>query len=166
MKAKNIYRIAFVLCTLSLCASCDNYFDDKYLDNGDPQMTVVETQEYALAAADYKTIADNKANKAYAAELDSVNGLKNRYQKALENVGKNGCFNNNASADMYVPTFLASKYPHLDPGSVINVMYLTEDGLQAYLLPYNAATQVTLDVADASEIPGKLPQPEEQASLS
>ena len=157
---KRIYLFCLAALTLGLTA-CENYFDEKYLDNGDPKTDLVKTYDYTLAASDYKTIADNKTNKKYAADLDSIKGLKNRYQKALENVGKNGCFNNNASADMYVPAFIYAKYPHLDPGSIFNATYLTDDGLPAYLLPYNAATQVTMEVADESEIIGKLPQPDE-----
>ena len=157
MKAK--YMLVAAL-ALGLTA-CDNYFDDKYLDNGDPQIVVVEAEEYVLAAADYQSIANNSANKKAAADLDSINGLKNRYKNALENVGKNLCFNNNASADMYVPAFLTAKYPHLDPGSMINVVYLTDDGLPAYLVPYNAATQLTMAVTDKSDIIPLLPQPEE-----
>ena len=161
MKTKYILGAALVLGTLSLCTSCENYFDEKYMDNGDPQIQVVKTYDYTLAAGEYKTIAENKTNKAYAVYMDSVNHLKNRYQKALERVGQEGCFNNNASADMYVPAFIYAKYPQLDPGSIFNVTYLTDDGLPAYLLPYNAATQLTLDIQDESEISGKLPQPEE-----
>lgn len=161
MKAKHILGAAFVFCTLSLCTSCENYFDEKYMDNGDPQISVVKTYDYTLSVADYKTIADNKTNKLYAANLDSINSLKNRYQNALARVGENGCFNNYASADMYVPAFIYAKYPHLDKGSIFNVTYLTDEGLPAYLLPYNNATQVTLSVEDESEIIPLLPQPEE-----
>lgn len=157
---KKVYLFSIAALVLGLTA-CDNYFDAKYLDNGDPQIVVVEAKECLLAAADYQSIANNSTNKKIAAELDSVNGLKNRYQKALENVGKNLVFNNYASADMYVPAFLNTKYPHLDPGSMINVVYLTDDGMPAYLLPYNAATQVTLTVTDEADIIPQLPQPEE-----
>ena len=93
MKTKYIFSAALVLGTLSLCTSCDNWFDEKHMDNGDPQISVVKTYDYMLLQADYKTVADNKTNKAYAFELDSVNGLKNRYQNALARVGENGFFN-------------------------------------------------------------------------
>jgi len=161
MKAKYILGTAFVLGSLALCPSCDNYFDDKYMDNGDPKIVVVETKEYVLVPADYQSIANNAANKAIAAEMDSLKGLKNRYKKALEDVGKEMMFSTNASADMYVPAFLKSRYPHLDVGSIINVVYDTDDGLPAYLQPYNAATQMTLSVTDVADIIPLLPQPEE-----
>ena len=161
MKTKYIFSAALVLGTLSLCTSCDNWFDEKHMDNGDPQISVVKTYDYMLLQADYKTVADNKTNKAYAFELDSVNGLKNRYQNALARVGENGFFNNYASADMYLPTFIYAKYPHLDKGSVFNVTYRTDEGLPAYLRPYNSAIRITLAVEDESEIIPLLPQPEE-----
>ena len=158
MKTKYIFSI--VALTLGLTA-CENYFDDKYLDNGDPYIKVVKTYEYTLTEADYATIANNSTNKAKAYEMDSIKGLKNRYQNALVNVGKNGYFNNNATADMYAPAFIYNKYPQVDPGSIFNLTYLTDDGLPPYLRPYNAATRVTLDVTDESQIIAKLPQPDE-----
>ena len=158
MKAK--YILSVMALGIGL-AACENYFDEKYLDNGNPTHEVVKTYDYTLAAGDYKTIADNKTNKTYAAELDSLNGLKNRYKNALASVGERGWFNNNASADMYVPAFIYAKYPHLDAGSVFNVTYLTDDGTPKYLNPLNAATQLTLSVQSEEEIIPLLPQPEE-----
>jgi len=158
MKKNYLYWLAALVVGLT---SCENYFDDKYMGNGDPQISLVKTYDYKLSAADYKTIADNKTNKSYAAELDSVNGLKNRYQNALARVGEFGFFNNYASADMYAPTFIYNKYPHLDKGSVFNLTYLTDDGAPRYLEAYNAAVRVNLSVTDESEIIPLLPQPEE-----
>ena len=158
MKTKYLFCLAAL--TLGLTA-CDNYFDEKYLDNGDPKINVVSTIDYTLTAADYKSIADNKTNKALAVEMDSIKGLKNRYQNALEKVGKTGYFNNYASADMYAPAFIYNKYPQLDAGSIFNLTYSTDDGLPGYLIPYNNATQVTLTVTDEADIPAKLPQPDE-----
>jgi len=87
MKTKYIFSI--VALALGLTA-CENYFDNKYLDNGDPYIKVVKTYDYTLTTADYATIANNATNKAIAYEMDSLKGLKNRYQNALANVGKLG----------------------------------------------------------------------------
>ena len=64
MKTK--YILSVVALTLGLTA-CENYFDEKYMDNGDPQIVVVENYDYTLTSDDYKTIANNKTNKVYAA---------------------------------------------------------------------------------------------------
>ena len=94
MKAK--YLIGIAAFTLALTA-CDNYFDEKYMDNGHPQIIEVKTYEYTLQTADYASIANNTTNKAIAQELDSVKNTKTRYQNALKRVGENFCFNNNAT---------------------------------------------------------------------
>ncbi|MBR6017240.1 MAG: hypothetical protein IK073_01300 [Paludibacteraceae bacterium] len=158
MKAK--YILGIIAVALGLTA-CENYFDEKYMDNGDPYISVVKTYDYTLTAADYATIANNATNKALAREMDSIKGFKNRYQNALANVAKNGCFSNNATADMYAPAFIYNKYPQLDPGSIFNLTYLTDDGLPPYLRPYNSASRVVLDITDPTLIPDMLPQPDE-----
>ena len=57
MKTKIILSTALVLGTLSLCTSCENYFDEKYMGNGDPQITDVRTgMTYTLTDDDYKLI--------------------------------------------------------------------------------------------------------------
>ena len=158
-----MYRIMkkylFCLATLALgLTACENYFDEKYMDNGDPQISVVKTYDYTLAPEDYKTIADNKENKAYAARIDSAQG-KEVNAAALARVGTDRCFNELATADMYVPAFIYSKYPQLDPGSIFNVTYLTDDGKPAYLDIYNKAQQKKLAFADYKDIWGNSETP-------
>ena len=136
MKKTYILGAAFVLGTLSLCTSCENYFDEKYMDNGDPQIAVVKTIDYTLTSDDYKTIADNKTNKKYAADQDSINETT-VYSTSLAAVGEKRYFNDMASADMYVPAFIYNKYPQFDPGSMCNITYLTYEGQPAYLDLYN-----------------------------
>lgn len=146
-------RYLFFLAALTLgLAACDNYFDAKYMDNADPQIVVVEKYDYTLTSDDYKTIANNKVNKAYAAELDSTEG-KNIYVKALEQVGKDRCFNESATADMYAPAFIYNMYPQLDPASTFNVTYLFYEGTPEYL-DYYRTEQYKLTSADYKEIWG------------
>ena len=97
MKAKYILvaALAFGL------TACENYFDEKYMDNGDPQIKVVETIDYTLSSDDYKTIAENKVNKKYAADQDSIKET-DIYSAALATVGEKRCFNELASGDRYV----------------------------------------------------------------
>lgn len=159
MKAKYILGILAAL-TLGLTA-CDNYFDEKYLNNGHPTIPVVKTIDYELTGTDYVSIANLAVNKAQAAETDSIKGTRKRYQNALVRVGNELCFNSYITADKYVPAFLINKYPQMDPGSIIYVNYDSNDGLSQYLLPYNAATRVVLDVDDETQIIPLLPQPDE-----
>ena len=161
MKANYILGAALILGTLSLCTSCDNYFDEKYLNNGNPTIPVVKTMDYTLTGTDYTSIANAAANKAKAAEEDSLKGTRTRYQRALKRVGEEGCFNTYITADKYVPVFLSTKFPQMDPGSVIHVDYASDDGLPAYLQPYNGATRVSVATDNEAEIPDLLPQPDE-----
>ena len=149
---KTIQYISILLAATTL-AACENYFDEKYLGNGNQPITVVETHEYTLAAADYTSIANNKTNKAFAQSLDSIPGSQTN-QLALEQVGKNGCFNEVATADLYVPAFIYNKYPQLNVGSIFNVTYLFDEGLPSYLAKYNKVEQYTLNTADYKAIWG------------
>ncbi len=153
MKKTYILGAAFVLGTLSLCTSCENYFDEKYMDNGDPQIAVVKTIDYTLTSDDYKTIADNKTNKKYAADQDSINETT-IYSTSLAAVGEKRYFNDLASADMYVPAFIYNKYPQFDPGSMCNITYLTYEGQPAYLDLYNQTIQYEMKSKDYKAIYG------------
>lgn len=153
MKKTYILGAAFVLGTLSLCTSCENYFDEKYMDNGDPQIAVVKTIDYTLTSDDYKTIADNKTNKKYAADQDSINETT-IYSTSLAAVGEKRYFNDLASADMYVPAFIYNKYPQFDPGSMCNITYLTYEGQPAYLDLYNKTIQYEMKSKDYKAIYG------------
>ena len=145
---KRVYLFSLAALVLGLTA-CDNYFDEKYLNNADatPAMSKT-TYDYDLSYTDYQSIASSQVNKKIAADLDSINGLKNRYQKALQRVGEEGCFNQHAKPEKYIPAFLSNKYPQVDPGAVVNTSYLSDEGLAAYLLPYNEATRYVLTAAD------------------
>lgn len=144
----------FILAALTLgLTACDNYFDATYMDNADPQQVVVATIEYTLTSDDYKTIADNGVNKTYAANLDSINET-DIYTTSLKSVGEKRCFNEMASADMYVPAFIYNKYPQMDPGSICNVTYLTFEGLPTYLDFYNQTIQYELKGKDYKAIYG------------
>jgi len=166
MKAK--YILSVVALALGLTA-CENYFDEKYMDNGDPQISLVKTYDYVLTDADYKVIADNKTNKNYAAELDSLNETDVNVP-ALAAVGANRCFNDIASADMYVPAFIYNKYPQLDPGSIFNVTYMTDEGEPRYLDFYNQTGRYELKSADYKAVWGdtetKYLTPENEAQVT
>ena len=149
---KKIYLFSLAALTLGLTA-CDNYFDDKYLDNGDPQISVVKTIDYTLTSDDYKTIADNKVNKKYAANLDSINETE-IYSTSLAAVGEKRCFNDMASADMYVPAYIYNKYPQFDAGSTCNITYLTDEGQPLYLELFNQTIQYELKSKDYKSIYG------------
>ena len=144
MKTKYIFSI--VALALGLTA-CENYFDEKYMDNGNPQIAVVKTYTYTLTSSDYGTISKNKTNLAIAERLDSVEGMTT-YHDALERIGKDKRFDTIGKPSIFAPAFLLNKYPHLDNGSVIKLTYQIFDGFPEFMLRYKRVAQYTLSSAD------------------
>ena len=150
---KKTYLFCLVALTLGLTA-CENYFDEKYMDNGDPQISLVTTTYYTLTNTDYSTIAGNATNKNRAAELDSIEGTT-AHTEALEKVGKEHRFDTTfAQAKLFLPTFLYNKYPHLDKGSVFKLTYRVFEGTPKFLRIYEGTTQYELKAADYAAIWG------------
>ena len=114
----------FFLSALSLAlVSCGDYYVEKQMKH----TTVIEDVrafEYTLEAGDYATIAKNASNveMALAQDDDSVT------YKALQQVAKEKAFNEIATADMFVPVFIANKFPQLSEGSSCYVTYTQNEG--------------------------------------
>ena len=120
---KKIYIISIVALALG---ACTNYFDDHMLDNKDPQVSDVRTDmTYTLDANDYKAVTTFQENidKAIALDPKDSTGLKE-----LLAIAKEQSFTENASADMYVPALMDSKFPYLDNGSICDVLYTMREG--------------------------------------
>ena len=116
-------------------ASCSDYDDQFHLGN---QITDVKNgTPITLADADYAAIANLAANKAIAAQLDQEDGGTTVYSDALAEVGSKKYFNTLATADLYIPAFIQSKYPHADLGSTFNVTYNDFAGASMYLADFN-----------------------------
>ena len=151
MKARYILSIAALAMGLT---ACDNYFDAKYMDNGNPRISEVKTYFYTLTDADYNTIAKSKTNEKIALDIDTVEGGRTQ-RDALARVGKNKYFDTIAKPKLYLPAFLYSKYPHLDKGSVFKVTYRIFEGLPDYMNLYNSAMQYTIAADDYELIWGE-----------
>ena len=64
MKTKIILSTALVLGTLSLCTSCENYFDEKYMGNGDPQITDVrKSMTYTMTEDEVAGLKETDSSK-------------------------------------------------------------------------------------------------------
>jgi len=147
---KHIFYLAAIIVGLT---ACENYFDEKYLDNGDPVPSDTKTRSYTLTAADYKTVANNATNKAIAAEWDSLHPGAH-HAEALENVGKRGCFSKTIAPNKYLPAFIYALYPQLDKGTMLNITYLTNDGVPDYVYQLGRTTRYTLSAANYATIWG------------
>jgi len=122
MKAKYILSVAALALALT---GCQDYFDTNYLDNGHKPIQDVSTKEYTLTESDYKQIAKNATNIEFARMADSIAGdtVNKPAQKALEAIGKNFYFTEDASADNYLLPFVANKYVYLSAGSMVYITY-------------------------------------------
>lgn len=140
----------FFLSALSLAlVSCEDYYVEKQMKH----TTVIEDVrafEYTLEAGDYATIAKNASNveMALAQDDDSVT------YKALQQVAKEKAFNEIATADMFVPVFIANKFPQLSEGSSCYVTYTQNEGKPGYLVDFQNAVSYTMTADDYKSIWG------------
>lgn len=134
-------------------ASCENFYIDQNLGGSDYNPTDVRTIDYTLTDADYKSIVSNKDNIALA--LAECTAEDSSAYTAFLQIANDLAFNKVAVADVYVPAFLAAKFPQLSKGSLFNITYKTCEGAPAYLSTFAATTKYTLSTADYDSIWGE-----------
>ena len=160
MKTKHIFLLALASVVF---ASCENYFDEKYLGNSDYKPSDVRTSmTYTLTSDDVVAIGKQCTHKGN----DTVPSVYE--QKALSlctpddssaytnwlQISKLKSFTEEASADIYVPMFMAQKFPYLDAGTICNVTYPLYEGKSARVEPFNGASVYTLSDNDYGTIWG------------
>ena len=141
-----------------MLASCENYYIDKNLGGSDYNPTDVRTIDYTLTDADYKNIVSNKENIAIAEATlvaDSLGVVDSTAYNAFLQIAEDLAFNKLAVADVYVPAYLAAKFPQLSKGSLFNITYKNSEGAPAYLKDFAATSKYTLSVADYESIWGE-----------
>ena len=132
-------------------ASCENFYIDQNLGGSDYNPTDVRTIDYTLTDADYKAIVSNKDNIAIAEATlvaDSLGVVDSTEYNAFMQIAQELAFNKLAVADVYVPAYLAAKFPQLSKGSLFNITYKNSEGAPAYLKEFAATSKYTLSVAD------------------
>ncbi|MBQ9339884.1 MAG: choice-of-anchor J domain-containing protein [Paludibacteraceae bacterium] len=154
MKTKHIFLLALASVVF---ASCENYFDEKYLGNSDYKPSDVRTSmTYTLTSDDVVAIGKQCTHKGN----DTVPSVYE--QKALSlctpddssaytnwlQISKLKSFTEEASADIYVPMFMAQKFPYLDAGTICNVTYPLYEGKSARVEPFRFTTPYTLTEDD------------------
>lgn len=113
---KKIINIAIVAL---LFASCD-YNGENFPGYDSKTPTDIKKLDYTMVEADYKTVANNAANKTLATENNVANELK-----AVET---NKTFNNAVLAQDYAPALLATLFPTADESSAIRLTYNYQTG--------------------------------------
>ena len=151
-------KVLFFLASALMLASCENYYIDKNLGGSDYNPTDVRTIDYTLTDADYKNIVSNKENIAIAEATlvaDSLGVVDSTSYNAFLQIAEDLAFNKLAVADVYVPAYLAAKFPQLSKGSLFNITYKNSEGAPAYLKDFAATSKYTLSVADYESIWGE-----------
>ena len=146
-------KVLFFLASALMLASCENFYIDQNLGGSDFTPTDVRTIDYTLTDADYKAIATNKDNIALA--LAECTPEDSSAYAAFLQIGTDLAFNKVAVADVYVPAFLAAKFPQLDKGSLFNITYKNAEGAPAYLKDFAVTTKYTLSTEDYDAIWGE-----------
>ena len=153
-------KVLFFLASALILASCENFYIDQNLGGSDYNPTDVRTIDYTLTDADYASIVGNKDNIALAlaeCPVDTLTGAiaDSSAYFAFLRIGENLAFNKLAPADLYVPAFLAAKFPQLSKGSLFNITYKNCEGAPEYLTTFASTTKYTLSTADYETIWGE-----------
>lgn len=146
-------NILFSMCAgLLLLASCD-YNEDNFPGYDDlTNATDVQNVTLTLEDAEYKTIAGIAANKELALSKDPEGET---YAKALEAVGKNKFFTEDAPAAWYLPAYINDKHPYLSDGSKVTVNYNNFEELPEYLKDFNSVSKYDLTSDDYKAVWGE-----------
>ena len=118
-------RLIYILPLLSmLFLSCENYYLEHQLGY-ETTITDVRTFAYTLTDGDYSAIASNATNKATALTMGKDETDSTIYF-LLQNLSTNKYFADTLIApDVFIPAFLAAKYPQLSAGTLCDVTYRT-----------------------------------------
>lgn len=146
-------KIFFSMCaSLLLLASCD-YNEDNF-PGFDELTDAKDVQNITLTLEDteYKKIADMDANKELAKSKDPEGET---YLSALEAMGKNKFFTEDAPAAWYMPAYISSQYPYLSDGSKVTINYNNFENLPEYLKDFNSVGTYELSTSDYKKVWGE-----------
>lgn len=136
---------------LALASCSENSWNDLYLDGFEGGYTPSEVQsvDYTLTASDYARLADNRFNKALAAQQG--------VSSALAAVKTQQYLNAEIPAAEYIPNLLKDslfKYFALSDGSAINLTYREAGELPETMKALNAAKEYIVSNADYQMVYG------------
>lgn len=149
MKRNIIIGISASLLLLSSCDYNEDNFPgfDELAHPKDVQNITMNLEE-----GDYKTIAGLPANKELALSKDPEG---KSFVSALEAMGANKYFTEDAQALWYLPAFINNKHPYLDDGSKVTVNYKNYAELPEYLKNFNGITEYNLSSSDYKKVWGE-----------
>ena len=147
-------NIIFSMCaSLLFLASCD-YNEDNF--PGYDELAIpkdVQNVELSLADGDYKKVAGLESNIKLATDRVDPEGID--FVAALEAMGSNKYFTENAQASWYLPAYLESLYPYLNDGSKVTVAFNNAEKLPEYLTDFNGISAYELTTGDYKTVWGE-----------
>lgn len=133
-------KYIFPLLALAL-ASCTNFFDEKQLGNTGYEPTHIpkEPVVYIVTSDDVAQIT--KAGSVYEQKaLSLCSPEDSSAYAAWKDIASLKAFNEAADADIYLPAFMAEKFPYYSKGSIVKAQYPYYKGKTTRVAPFNSAT--------------------------
>lgn len=149
MKKNILFSMCAALLSLASCDYNENNFPgyDELTKATDVQNIILTLEE-----TEYKNIAGISANKELALSKDPEGKT---YASALEAIGKNKFFTEDAPAEWYLPAYIDDKYPYLSDGSKVTVNYNSFEELPQYLKDFNSVSKYDLTADDYKTVWGE-----------
>ncbi|NDW12819.1 hypothetical protein D0T50_07935 [Bacteroides sp. 214] len=142
-------NIIVSLTLLALLSACNDDYNDQFdIDN---KVTDVKSIAMTLSASDYAVIAGDATNLEIALSKDPEEGTG---VDALKAVGANKYFTPEASAEEYIPAFIANKYPNADLASKFTVTYMQYQAPSGYLADFTNISTYQLTSEDYQTVWG------------
>ncbi len=135
---------------LPVLSACDDDYNDQF-NIGSP-LTDVKSVAFTLENSDYASIAGLAANQELALSKDPEGRT---YVEALEAVGLNHYFTEEAPAEDYLPAFINNKYPNADAGSLFTVTFNQYQQPAAYLNDFQQISSYDLSENDYETVWGE-----------
>ena len=116
---------------VGLLSACDDDYSNQF--NIDAPITDVKNSTFTLLSSDYPEVAGLAENQELALSKDPETGV---FVEALNAVGTNKYFTDNAPAEEYLPAYLNKKFPNADLGSKFTVTFNQYQAPAAYLADF------------------------------
>lgn len=140
------------LSSLLMLGACD-YNEDNFPGYDDlATITNVQSDTLDLVAADYKKIADLKANQDLALSKDPEGET---YLTALKQLAKDGFFTETITPSEFLPAYLENTYPYVTDNSKILINYRMAGNLPEYLTAIAAAKEFDLGSGEYKTVWGE-----------
>ena len=137
----------FMLFPLLALTACEDFYSDKQLDY-EYTITDVQSLSHVLETTDYAYIAGLEANKQIALQQDDDSTC----YKALQALATTKCFSDLVPGELFIPAFIAEKYPQLSSGSLMRVTHNTTQALPAYMQDFAQISEYTLTDSDYESV--------------